>query len=368
MSTFTKMNEQATSKQDPDSQQFEDDYATHMASPYTSNGSESDNSELFDRESSDDDQHKLAPSPSNENTSSSVDTKVTDPAKTEIATLQAQLAAASARISELESELGSEATVNTKYVDTPDTDLSKPQFEGRIALRQEMAARTSKRITRVLDARSEVESKVGRGTIDGSTYHFTTGRPVRTDVIVGRGVVSNPMAAAFEIIPMASASSPLFVFTDETVNSIYGDAFVQGFVDMGYNMHKIVLPDGEDAKTLEMFAKYADEVLSTGIDKNSVLISLGGGAVANVCGFIASTLHRGIGLIHFPTTLLAQCDASISHKQAVNAPHGKNVRGPKCHGVMNTLATHTLGRRWRKQLIQLNSTHTIHSPACRKRV
>ena len=53
------MNEQATSKQDPDSQQFEDDYATHMASPYTSNGSESDNSELFDRESSDDDQHKV---------------------------------------------------------------------------------------------------------------------------------------------------------------------------------------------------------------------------------------------------------------------------------------------------------------------
>lgn len=49
--------------------------------------------------------------------------------------------------------------------------------------------------------------------------------------------------------------------------------------------------------------------------------------MANVCGFIASTLHRGIGLIHFPTTLLAQCDAAISHKQAVNAPHGKNLVG-----------------------------------------
>merc|ERR1711907_479304 len=82
-----------------------------------------------------------------------------------------------------------------------------------------------------------------------------------------------------------------------------------------------------DAKTLEVYAELADRVLTVGIDKLSILISLGGGAVANVCGFIASTLHRGIGLIHFPTTLLAQCDAAISHKQAVNAPHGKNLVG-----------------------------------------
>jgi len=76
-----------------------------------------------------------------------------------------------------------------------------------------------------------------------------------------------------------------------------------------------------------VFSQLADHVLAVGIDKHSVLISLGGGAVANVCGFIASTLHRGIGLIHFPTTLLAQCDAAISHKQAVNAKHGKNLVG-----------------------------------------
>merc|ERR1711871_145021 len=96
---------------------------------------------------------------------------------------------------------------------------------------------------------------------------------------------------------------------------------------MGFVVHRIVIPDGEDAKTLEVYAELADRVLTVGIDKLSILISLGGGAVANVCGFIASTLHRGIGLIHFPTTLLAQCDAAISHKQAVNAPHGKNLVG-----------------------------------------
>jgi 3-dehydroquinate synthase len=68
-------------------------------------------------------------------------------------------------------------------------------------------------------------------------------------------------------------------------------------------------------------------VLEKGIDERSVLVSLGGGAVCNVCGFIASTLYRGVGLIHVPTTLMAQCDASISHKQALNGRRGKNLVG-----------------------------------------
>ena len=216
---------------------------------------------------------------------------------------------------------------DTKDFNTPDSDLNESQLLGRQQCRTETHRRAALRLARVTAAQSEVVSKVGRGSVEGSSYNFTTGKPVKTEVIVARGVVSNPMLAAFEIIPMASASSPLFVFTDETVNGLYGDSFVQGFEEMGYVIHKIVLPDGEEAKTLEVYAKLADHVLSIGIDKSSVLISLGGGAVANVCGFIASTLHRGIGLIHFPTTLLAQCDASISHKQAVNAPHGKNLVG-----------------------------------------
>ncbi|KAH8063768.1 shikimate 3-dehydrogenase [Aureococcus anophagefferens] len=127
--------------------------------------------------------------------------------------------------------------------------------------------------------------------------------------------------------PEASASSPLFVFTDETVNGLYGDGFLEGLEAMGYRVHRVVIPDGEDAKTLEVYAELAERVISMGIDKHSVMISLGGGAVANVCGFVASTLHRGVGLVHFPTTLLAQCDAAISHKQAVNAKHGKNLVG-----------------------------------------
>jgi len=210
---------------------------------------------------------------------------------------------------------------------TADAALDRIQLTARNNLRERMESRRTKRVARVEKATSQVKKNSAAGPIECSTYSFTTGAPVTTEVLVARGVVAAPEQAAFEIVPMASASSPLFVFTDETVNSLYGDRFIGGFERMGFVVHRIVIPDGEDAKTLEVYAELADRVLTVGIDKLSILISLGGGAVANVCGFIASTLHRGIGLIHFPTTLLAQCDAAISHKQAVNAPHGKNLVG-----------------------------------------
>mmetsp|Transcript_15256 Transcript_15256/g.41524 ORF Transcript_15256/g.41524 Transcript_15256/m.41524 type:complete len:604 (-) Transcript_15256:143-1954(-) len=210
---------------------------------------------------------------------------------------------------------------------TADAALDRIQLTARNNLRERMESRRTKRVARVEKATSQVAKNSAAGPIEGSSYSFTTGAPVTTEVLVARGVVAAPEQAAFEIVPMASASSPLFVFTDETVNSLYGDRFISGFERMGFVVHRIVIPDGEDAKTLEVYAELADRVLTVGIDKLSILISLGGGAVANVCGFIASTLHRGIGLIHFPTTLLAQCDAAISHKQAVNAPHGKNLVG-----------------------------------------
>src|SRR5262249_60109569 len=83
----------------------------------------------------------------------------------------------------------------------------------------------------------------------------------------------------------------------------------------------------EESKTIENYGRLVEHVLEKGIDERSILVSLGGGAVCNVCGFVASTLYRGVGLIHVPTTLMAQCDAAISHKQALNGTRGKNLVG-----------------------------------------
>ena len=164
------------------------------------------------------------------------------------------------------------------------------------------------------------------GARPGHKYEFQTGAPATTEVVVGRGIATDP--ARLDLgIPTTSASSPIFVFTDETVNRLYGDRFVAAVEARGYLVHRVVMPDGEGSKTIDNYARLVSHVLEKGIDERSVLVSLGGGMVCNVCGFVASTLYRGIGLIHVPTTLMAQCDAAISHKQALNGARGKNLVG-----------------------------------------
>ncbi|MCA9523092.1 MAG: iron-containing alcohol dehydrogenase [Myxococcales bacterium] len=182
----------------------------------------------------------------------------------------------------------------------------------------EMRVRRERRERKLADARRQ------RHPIEAS-YEFRTGKPTRTEIIVGRGLVAR--AETLALIPDESASSPHFVFTDQTVYRLYGESFVGGLRRAGYDVHAIVIADGEESKTLANYVHLVERVLGRGIDERSIMISIGGGAVCNVCGLIASTLYRGIGLIHLPTTLMAQCDAAISHKQGVNGARGKNLVG-----------------------------------------
>lgn len=186
-------------------------------------------------------------------------------------------------------------------------------------IRAEMDHRKKRRVEAVFSADIE---QTDRQTHE---YTFVTGKPIETDVFVQRGFVRRPNT--IKLIPDESASSPIYVFTDTRVNELYGDDFVGGLSDMGYDVRRIVMAEGEESKTLANYTKLVEHVLGEGIDERSVLVSLGGGAVCNVCGFIASTLYRGIGLVHVPTTLMAQCDAAISHKQGVNGERGKNMVG-----------------------------------------
>ncbi len=187
-------------------------------------------------------------------------------------------------------------------------------------IRAEMEHRNRRRVEAV--HRPEFDLEAGNDSYD---YEFTTGKPTTTDVVVQRGFVRNP--SQVKLIPDESASSPIYVFTDTRVNRIYGDDFVGGLKDLGYDVERVVMAEGEESKTLSNYVEMAERVLGSGLDERSVLISLGGGAVCNVCGFLASTLYRGVGLVHVPTTMMAQCDAAIGHKQGVNGKHGKNHIG-----------------------------------------
>jgi 3-dehydroquinate synthase len=88
-----------------------------------------------------------------------------------------------------------------------------------------------------------------------------------------------------------------------------------------------LVPSGEPAKDLAVLAGIYEALAAAGIDRQGVLIALGGGAVGDVTGFAAATWMRGIRYLQLPTTLLAMVDSSIGGKTAINLPAGKNLVG-----------------------------------------
>jgi 3-dehydroquinate synthase len=88
-----------------------------------------------------------------------------------------------------------------------------------------------------------------------------------------------------------------------------------------------VLPDGEQYKTLETVEGVFDALVDARLNRDSIILALGGGVVGDIGGFAAACYQRGIGYVQIPTTLLAQVDSSVGGKTGVNHPGGKNLIG-----------------------------------------
>ena len=95
----------------------------------------------------------------------------------------------------------------------------------------------------------------------------------------------------------------------------------------GIDAKIIEVPDGEQAKSIGVFSDVVEKLAGFGAGKDSVIVSLGGGCVGDLAGFVAATYMRGTQLVHVPTTLLAQVDAGIGGKTAINHPKAKNLIG-----------------------------------------
>ncbi|SFV76511.1 3-dehydroquinate synthase [hydrothermal vent metagenome] len=100
------------------------------------------------------------------------------------------------------------------------------------------------------------------------------------------------------------------------------------------NVAEVVLPDGEQYKTLDTVNLIFDALLENRFDRSCTLIALGGGVVGDMTGFAAASYQRGVDFIQIPTTLLSQVDSSVGGKTGVNHPLGKNMIGsfhqPNC--------------------------------------
>ena len=91
--------------------------------------------------------------------------------------------------------------------------------------------------------------------------------------------------------------------------------------------HRVILPQGEEHKTLANWQRLLDELVALGAQRDATVIALGGGVIGDMAGFAAAAYMRGIRLIQVPTTLLAQVDAAIGGKTGVNLAAGKNLVG-----------------------------------------
>ncbi|MBN2696702.1 MAG: 3-dehydroquinate synthase [Bacilli bacterium] len=113
------------------------------------------------------------------------------------------------------------------------------------------------------------------------------------------------------------------LISDSGIPSIYRDKIMSQLK----RVYSLVFPQGEQHKSLSEYERIVELLVENNIDKNAVIIALGGGVTGDLAGFVASTYLRGIPYIQIPTTLLAQIDSSVGGKVAVNVGKTKNVIG-----------------------------------------
>jgi 3-dehydroquinate synthase len=143
------------------------------------------------------------------------------------------------------------------------------------------------------------------------------------DVTIGPGI----LASAEEHLPELPGATTAFVVSDRTVSDLHFATLAKAIEDRGLASVLLLVPEGEEAKSLRGYETLLRQLAGREAHRDDAILALGGGAVGDLAGFVASTYMRGIPFVQFPTTLTAQVDAAIGGKTAVNLPEGKNLVG-----------------------------------------
>ena len=127
------------------------------------------------------------------------------------------------------------------------------------------------------------------------------------------------------LINLSKKNKKIFCIVDNKVKYYLKDLKSQK------NITFIYLNAGEKIKSFKNYNMLSEKIISNKVDRMSILISIGGGTIGDLCGFIASTILRGIDYRLIPTTLLSQVDSSIGGKNGINSLFGKNLIGTFYH-------------------------------------
>ena len=141
-------------------------------------------------------------------------------------------------------------------------------------------------------------------------------------ITIASGLFNEP--ASF--LPLKSGEQVMLV-TNETLAPLYLDKVRSVLEQAGVNVDSVILPDGEQYKSLAVLDTVFTALLQKPHGRDTTLVALGGGVVGDLTGFAAASYQRGVRFIQVPTTLLSQVDSSVGGKTAVNHPLGKNMIG-----------------------------------------
>jgi len=136
--------------------------------------------------------------------------------------------------------------------------------------------------------------------------------------------------------------SKVLIVTDSNVDKQYSDEILKIVADTGKQTNKFVFQAGEQSKCLKTISDIYEAAMNNRLDRNSLMIALGGGVTGDMAGFAAATYMRGIDFIQVPTSLLAQVDSSVGGKVGVDFNGTKNIIGAFHQPVFVYINLHTL--------------------------
>ncbi len=153
-------------------------------------------------------------------------------------------------------------------------------------------------------------------------------QPTRLEVAARSGaypvlIAPRSLSRLPALLDQNGLSARRFIVSSPLVWQLHGDALRH----LGRRITPILVPDGEQFKTLASVTRIYEALTQARADRSTVIIALGGGVIGDMAGFAAATFLRGVPLVHVPTTLLAQVDSAIGGKVGVNLMAGKNLVG-----------------------------------------
>jgi 3-dehydroquinate synthase len=143
------------------------------------------------------------------------------------------------------------------------------------------------------------------------------------DIVIGRGLLASLGARIAALRPGAKA----VIVSDENVAKHHLAAAEAALSQAGIATSRVLVPPGERSKSYRVFEQVCEAVIASRIERNDLVVALGGGVIGDLAGFVASVLRRGLDYVQVPTTLLADVDSSVGGKTAIDSTHGKNLVG-----------------------------------------